>query len=126
MHYTGNSTPITRGDSDGTRAEIVIGPGEFITSVKGYFLGTTLSQLQFTNDKGMVHEPLLHGIHNSPVLILGIIFGPYGGKKEDNVIDRFDWKAPRDLAERMGLYSFSGRAYCFPPNSIIRTGLIIL
>lgn len=55
MHYTGGGTPVTRGTDAGTRTEVVLGPGEFITSVKGTFNGQELSQIGFTTNKGMVH-----------------------------------------------------------------------
>lgn len=116
MHYTGSNTPVTRGNDAGSRAEIVLGPGEFITAVQGFFSGTALAELKFTNNKGIVHRySLFNGISHSPGSILGLHFGPYGAEKEKNVTDRFDWrasdKAPVELAERMGLYCFSGRSY---------------
>lgn len=69
MHYTGNSTPITLGCGSGTQIDIIIEPGEFITSVNGFFHNTKLCQLSFTNNKGIVHPPLLYRILNSPVLL---------------------------------------------------------
>lgn len=113
MHYTGGGTPVTRGTDAGTRTEVVLGPGEFITSVKGIFYDQRVAQLEFTNNKGMVHPPA-RGYMDIPFIrILGVIFGPYGGY-DGNVTTRFTWnaddKVPEVMAGRMGLLYFSGRS----------------
>lgn len=58
--------------------------------------------------------------------MVGSHFGPYGGKDESNVSERFDWDVPVDLAKRMGLLYFTGSSYGVPPNSIFQTWLIFI
>lgn len=60
MHYTGKITPVTRGSDAGTKVEIVLEPGDFVTSVNGCFCDTQLTELGFTTNKGMVPDPTLN------------------------------------------------------------------
>lgn len=65
MHYTGNITPVTRGSDAGTKAEIILGPGDFVTSVNGWFSDGKLTQLAFTTNTGMIdpHTLCLYSTH---------------------------------------------------------------
>lgn len=81
MHYTGGSTAITRGSDAGTRTEVVLGPGEFITSIKGIFYDKMVAQLRFTTNKGMLHphNPFVTLILYSPRRIQGLFSARMGG-----------------------------------------------
>lgn len=53
MHYS-NSVTVTRGCNIKTRAEIELGPGEFITTIKGCVVGPLLAGLKFVTNNGTV------------------------------------------------------------------------
>lgn len=130
MHYTCGGTAVTRGSDAGTRTEVVLAPGEFITTINGIFYDQRVAQLGFTTNKGMVHPPIFATlILYSPSRILGVNFGPYGGD-DANVTTRFTWnaddKVPEGMAGRMGLLYFSGRSWGVPPDLITCAWLIFI
>lgn len=127
MHYTDCHTPVQRGGISGTRAEIVLRPGEFITRIEGVFETNVIATLKFKTNKGMVHtDPVLNSILYSSPRIIGVIFGPYGKKDVIPSQVPFVWNgvdnAPPGLAHRMGLLYFSGNAWPVESNETFRSG----
>lgn len=122
MHYSGNCTPVTRGKNRGIRAEINLGPGEFVTGFEGAMDGRSMGQLQFTTNTGIMHKPcrvevitFAREFTDSVTRMIGVTFGPYGEGRQGTYGARFASHAadhaPAHLAHSMGLLYFSGFAW---------------
>lgn len=54
MHYTGSHAPVNRGGINDSEAHIVLGSGEFVTTIEGGLYGNAIGQLLFKTNKGIV------------------------------------------------------------------------
>lgn len=124
MHYTGSHTPVTRGSTKNIRTEIILGPGELITTIDGNHRPHLFYQLRFKTNKGIVHPgDELDGM----LIFLGVTFGPYGsGMEHEENVKPFVWNAsdgaPKDWDQRMGLLYFSGSVELVESKEGFRAG----
>lgn len=117
MYYSGDHVSPTRGRNHGTKVEIDLEPGEFITIITGVISNNVIAQPRFVTNKGMLtHKPGAKCLGVTYTLIVGTVFGPYGegGGPGSGLVpfmfDPVDMVSPQ-LAPRMGLLYLSGNAW---------------
>lgn len=117
MYYACDHVPVGRGGKSGTKVEIDLESGEYITMITGVISNNVIAKPKFVTNKGMpTHKPCAKSLGVTYTLIVGTVFGPYGeGGGPGSGLQSFTLNpvdmVSAQLAPRMGLLYLSGNAW---------------